>query len=730
MSHDTATTKGPFGSNMTEGDAAQRLKELTATLNEHSYRYYVLAQPTISDAEYDRLFRELQELEAAFPAHRQPDSPLLRVGETPKKDGDAGQDFASVQHKQPMLSLNNAMEVSEIRAFAETVDRALNKAQGEGRAEQPAASERGELEYTCELKFDGVAVSLIYEDGVLARAVTRGDGFVGEDITAQVRTIRSVPLRLQGDNELISGVLDIRGEVIFLRNEFETLNEERIKGGEMPFANPRNAAAGSLRQLNSKITASRPLRFFAYALARDDGSPLLPTHHETLTFCRSCGVPTSVAINLETKADAIIRQQGPDASVSGIGEVITVYHKVQQLRPKLPFDVDGIVIKVDSIALQRELGLRHRSPRWAIAAKFEPVEENTKLLDIEVQVGRTGSLTPVAILEPVKIGGVTVSRATLHNESEIRRKDLKIGDIVVVRRQGDVIPAVVASIPACRTGEERSFTFPQVCPVCGGGIVQPEGEAVARCRNRHCPAQVQERILHFASRRAMDIDGLGEKIVEVLLAHGLVRDIADLYRLRVEDIIALPRFAAKSAANLVEAIHNSKATTLPKFIYALGIRHVGERIAEIIADHIGTLEKFRQLTAPELKEVREIGAEISASVTSFLSRQEEQELIDRLLQSGVKIQNREAGKTVASDAKMAGLLSGKTFVLTGTLSKWTREAARGEIEERGGFVVDTVSRKTTYLVVGDAPGSKLKKAQSLGVPVLNEEEFASLLAEG
>lgn len=667
-------------------DAKSRINTLVEELNDASYRYYALSQPTMSDAEYDRHFRELEKLEAENPKLVRADSPTQRVGSTPAEG------FTTVRHSIPMLSLNNAMNAQEIHEFDEQVLRFLEK--------EHRSAEK--LEYSLEHKFDGVAVSLTYQDGMFVQALTRGDGYEGEDITQNARTIRSVPLKLRGNN--IAKRLEVRGEVLFLKSDFERYNEERVAAGEEVFANPRNAASGTLRQLDSRITAERKLSFFAYSVGAHEGFDLPATHIETMQALNSLGFP-----------------KPPFLKKSGGGEeLIESYHQAEKARDALPFEVDGMVIKVNSYQLQEILGFRQRSPRWAIAAKFAPVEENTKLLDIVVQVGRTGAVTPVAVLEPIKVGGVVVARATLHNEDEIERKDLRIGDRVVVRRQGDVIPAVISYVAAARTGKERKFVFPSNCPECETKLVRPEGEVVYRCPNPHCPAQIEQRILHFASRNGVDIEGLGDKIVALLLEHKVISDLASVYDLKLEQLVELPRMGELSSQNILDAINKSKRVPLNKFIYALGIRHVGERTALILARFSTSIERFRKLTEDELLEVHEIGEETARAVASYLSDPNEKAMLSRLLSKGLDILPVEQVKE--------NRFAGKSFVLTGSMISMTRKEAEERIAALGGKTSGSVSKKTDYVVVGSDPGSKFDKAKELGVPILDEEEFRKMVS--
>ena len=672
---------------MQSSEAKLRIDQLISTLSDHAHRYYVLSQPLISDAEYDRLTRELEQLESKFPNLVRPDSPTQRVGSAPIAS------FSGVTHRVPMLSLNNAMGEEELREFDQQVRRALDK----------RLTSSTDLVYSIEYKFDGVAASLNYENGILVQAATRGDGFSGEDVSANVRTIKSVPLRLR--TKETTPLLQVRGEVIFLKADFERFNAERITLGEESFANPRNAASGSLRQLDPRITSKRPLSFFAYGIADAEIQSKLGTQSAIVKYLAAQGFKTSPLFETANSADRLI----------------SVYRQALDGRFNLPFEVDGIVIKVDSIALQDSLGFRQRSPRWAIAAKFAAIEENTKLLDIVLQVGRTGAITPVAQLEPVQVGGVVVQRATLHNQDEIERKDIRIGDTVVVRRQGDVIPAVASVVTAARDGSERKFKFPKKCPECDALLEKSEGEVVIRCPNRRCPAKSSQRIIHYGSRRAADIEGLGEKNVELLIEYGLIQNIPDLYRLSVEQLCELPRFGELSAKNLIAALEASRNIPLERFLFALGIRHVGERTAALIAQYAGTVGAVRKLSEAQLLEIDEVGPEIARSFVDFLSDPDEQEILSQLLALGVKplpaTQKRGAG----------GTLAGKSFVLTGALAGMSRDQARDLIESKGGVVSSAVSKKTSYVIVGSEAGSKLDKAMALGVPLLNESEFLALL---
>jgi DNA ligase (NAD+) len=673
-----------------------RITSLVHSLNDHAYRYYVLSQPTISDAEYDQLFRELQKLEETHPDLIRADSPTQRVGGKPLEG------FATVRHAVPMLSLDNAMNEDEARDFDDQVRRFLAK----------DGFNLESVDYTVECKFDGVAVSLLYRDGLLERAATRGDGTVGEDVTSNIRTIKAIPLKLRSDHDL-KGLVEIRGEVLFRKKEFEALNAERLARGEESFANPRNAASGSLRQLDPKETARRPLWFFAYGIGVVDSQDPILSKLPSEPLDRVMQEVASLGFSISPGFRV----------VSGSAGIIDAYRKAEDGREALPFEIDGLVIKVNDIELQKRLGFRQRSPRWAIAAKFKPVEAITTLEDITVQVGRTGALTPVAVLTPVKVGGVVVSRATLHNQDEIERKGILIGDRVVVRRQGDVIPAVVAVVTASRTGAEKPFVFPTECPECGAKASREEGEAVARCPNSRCPAKLHNRILHYAARDAMDIEGLGDKMVELLLEHKVVSDLPSIYELKLERLCELPRMGELSSKNLLEAINKSKKRPLDRFIFALGIRHVGSKTGLVLARHCGTIDRFMTLTESELLSVEEVGPETARSITSFLTDEDEVSLVKQLLKHGVEPEE------VIIDKTKVAKLSGVTFVLTGTFEKMSRKEAEEKILEWGGKVSGSVSKKTQYVVAGDSPGSKLENAKKLGVPVISEQELMEMLQD-
>lgn len=658
----------------------ERVEKLREEIRRYDYYYYVLNQPLISDAEYDKLFRELVELEKKYPELVTPDSPTQRVGAPPAEE------FAPVEHAIPMLSLQNCFNDEELEEWDDRVRRLLG---GEP------------VEYVCEPKFDGLSVELVYVDGVFTVGSTRGDGRVGEDVTRNLRTIKQVPLRLFPIDGKVPRLLEARGEVYMEKEAFRKLNEERARAGEPLFANPRNAAAGSLRQLDPNVTASRPLKIFFYAMGRAEGIEIR-SQVELLTTFPKLGLPVCPLWKLCKTLD----------------EVKAFYRELLAMRHELPYEMDGMVVKVNDFAQREILGEVSRAPRWAIAYKFPAEEATTRVLDIVVQVGRTGALTPVAILEPVEVSGATVSRATLHNEDEIRRKDIRIGDWVVVRRAGEVIPEVVKSIPERRTGQEREFKMPDKCPACGGPVIRPPGEVAYRCENLSCPARIKESIRHFASRRAMDIEGLGEKLVDKLVETGLVRKLSDIYRLKKEDLVLLERMGEKSAQNLLEQIERSKNAGLARLIFALGIRYVGEHLAQVLAEHFPSLEALSKATYEELLQIPEVGPRIAQSIVDFFKNEENRKLIQELKELGVKTE---------AEKPKEGPLSGKTFVFTGALSSFSREEAKRIVESLGGRVASGVSRKVDYVVVGADPGEKLRKAQELGITILNEEEFLKLI---
>lgn len=664
----------------------KRVDSLRATLEDHNYYYYVQDDPRIPDAEYDRLFRELQKLEAEHPELATEDSPTRRVGSS------AETSFEEVTHRLPMLSLDNAFSEDELRDF----DRRVRDRLGED----------GAIEYVCEPKLDGLAVSLHYENGTLTRAATRGDGYTGEDITANIRTIPSVPLKLRGSG--YPDLVEVRGEVYMPRAGFEKLNERLAEQGEKTFVNPRNAAAGSLRQKKSTVTAKRPLELCAYSMAVTDESVLPETHWDSLQLVRDWGF----RINPEMR------------KAEGVEACLDAYNELMAKRDSLPYEIDGIVFKVNRLDLQQELGFVSRAPRWAIAHKFPAQEELTIIEDVEFQVGRTGAVTPVARLKPVFVGGVTVSNATLHNMDEIRRLDVHIGDTVFIRRAGDVIPQVVKVVPEKRPAKAPMVKMPEHCPVCGSDIVQIEGEAVARCSGGlYCPAQRKEAIRHYASRKAMDIEGLGGRLIEVLVDEGMVSTVADLYRLTKFQIASLERMGDKSAANLIAAIDRSREPVLWRFLYALGIREVGEATAKGLAAHFGTLEAISEADEETLQTVPDVGPIVAGHIRSFFDQPHNQETLAALKEAGVTWQEEQV---LSADEQP---LNGQTWVLTGTLSGMTRDQAKEKLEQLGAKVAGSVSKKTACVVAGEAAGSKLAKAEQLGVPVLDEEGLANLLRE-
>jgi len=698
---------------MDRQQAAKRIEELRQEINYHNYRYYVLDQPVISDAEYDRLMQELISLEEQFPDLVTPDSPSQRVGAPPALG------FESYTHRQPMLSLNNAFGDEELLAFDQRIKRMLGLRYEE------------EIEYVAELKIDGLAVSLTYENGRFVRGATRGDGYTGEDVTANLKTIKSIPLTMlnparsgaisstaqsvQLDTAskedapyagssgfAIPRIVEVRGEVFMLHEEFRRINREREEAGEPTFANPRNAAAGSVRQLDSSVTARRNLDIFCYGIGYIEGINFA-THWDVLQALKAWGFK----VNPNTR---LCR------NLSAVRDFVAEW---SERRETLGYDIDGVVVKVNSLDLQNRLGYVARSPRWAIAYKFPATQETTVIRDIIVQVGRTGALTPVAIMEPVEVAGVTVSRATLHNEDEIRRKDIRIGDTVVVQRAGDVIPEVVQVIKEKRTGNERVFFMPDKCPVCGGDVERLEGEAVARCVNLACPAQIKERIIHFASRGALNIEGIGPAQIDQLVEKGLIRDPADLYYLKMDDLLTLERMGQKLASKILDAIQRSKRTTLPRLLYGLGIRHVGEHVAQVLADHFGSLDAIINATEEELSNVPEVGPVIAKSIAMFFSQQSNRQVIEKLYKAGV---------VPEAPTRAGNRLEGKTFVFTGELRSMTRDEAEETVRRLGGRVSSSVSRNTDFVIAGPGAGSKLEKARELGIAVLNEDDFLKIIS--
>jgi DNA ligase (NAD+) len=664
--------------------AADRTEKLRQEINRHNYLYYVLDSPEITDADYDALFRELAGLEEKYPELVTPDSPTQRVGGVPLEK------FSQVAHRIPMLSLENAVSESEIEDFDERIKRFLALPAGE------------DIEYVCEPKMDGLAVELVYEKGDFTVGSTRGDGFVGEDVTQNLKTVKTIPLRLTTNEP--PDRLEVRGEVYLALKAFQKLNEEREEAGEPTFANPRNAAAGSLRQLDSRITAKRPLSIFCYAPGEVAGYDF-HSQNEFISTIPDWGLPVNPLAR----------------KVRGIREVILFYQEMAAQRDSLPYEIDGVVVKVDSFALQRDLGEKTRSPRWAIAYKFPPRQAVTVVEDIVPQVGRTGVITPVAHLRPVEVSGVLVSRATLHNWEEMEKKDIRIGDTVVVERAGDVIPAVVKVITENRTGGERTLPIPAQCPECGSEVVKIPGEVAVRCMGLSCPAQIRESLIHFASRNAMDIDGLGDKYIEQLLRLGLVKNVADLYSLRKDDFMKFDRMGDKLAENLLNAISRSKNRELSRFIYGLGIRQVGEHTARLLATAFGSLENLEKATDDELLSIREIGPQVAQSIVTFFRNPENIAVIGRMLEEGVN--------PAREEKKIGGRFAGKTFVFTGALTRFTRDEAKKMVENEGGHAAGSVSRKTDFVVAGAEAGSKLAKARELGVKILSEEEFLHIMEE-
>jgi DNA ligase (NAD+) len=663
-------------------DLAQRLRR---ELTQHGYNYYTLDAPTIPDAEYDKLFQQLQTLEAQHPELKTTDSPTLRVG------GAILPEFSQVQHAVAMLSLNNGFEDEDVIAF----DR---------RAREGLELSNQDIEYAIDLKFDGLAINLRYINGVFAQAATRGDGYTGEDVTENIRTIRSVPLRLRCENP--PAILDVRGEVLMFKADFDKLNQRQRDLGAKEFANPRNAAAGSLRQLDSTITAQRNLRFFAYGIGLLEGAELPASHRDLLDWYQGMGIPTC-----EEKA-----------LVKGAPALLDFYRNVQEKRAQLPYEIDGVVYKVNRFDQQVTLGFVSRAPRFAIAHKFPAEEALTTVLDIEVQVGRTGAITPVARLAPVFVGGVTVTNATLHNEEEIQRKDVRIGDTVIVRRAGDVIPEVVASVLEKRPEQASVFVLPKQCPICGSDVVKLEDEAIARCSGGwiKCAAQRKGGLFHFASRKALNIEGLGEQLIEQLVDKNVVTTAADFYKLGLMALAELDRMAEKSAQNVLDALETSKSTTLPRFIYALGIRHVGESTAKDLALAFADIEAFMAATEEQLLQVNDVGPVVAQSIIRFFSDPFNVELVRQLMASGVH------WPVIEKLDLSSAVFAGKTLVLTGTLPTLSREQAGALIEKNGGKVAGSVSKKTSFVVAGEDAGSKLIKARELGVTVLSEEELLAL----
>jgi DNA ligase (NAD+) len=665
-------------------DALRReVEQLRREINEHNIRYYVFDAPIISDAEYDRLFARLRELEQAHPELLTADSPTLRVGAAPRSD------LPEYRHAVAMMSLRSIFEEADLRRFEATV----RESGGQGAT------------FVGEPKFDGLSIELVYRDGLLVAAATRGDGIVGEDVTDNIRTIRTVPLRLlEPPGEALPTLLEVRGEVYMTLAGFEELNRRREEAGEPLFANPRNAAAGSVRQLDSTITASRPLAVFCYALGQVEGAQI-DSQEELIRRLRGWGLPVNDLQRICRDAD----------------EMAAYHADLQARRDELPYEIDGAVFKVNEFSVRQELGERSREPRWAVAYKFPPRQETTVVEGILASVGRTGAITPVAELRPVPIGGVMVSRASLHNQDEIDRKDVRIGDTVIVQRAGDVIPQIVAVVKEKRPADAVPYRLPDHCPVCGTPVQREEGDPITRCPALDCRAQIEGRIEHFASKSALDIEGLGEKWVAVLIEQGLVRHLPDIYDLRKEQLLGLERMADKSAQNLLDAIEGSKQTTLPRFLVGLNILHVGGHVAEVLASSLGSLEAIMSADVAQLQQVHEIGPQIARSVHDFFADEGNRRVVQALLERGIRFQER-------TQPAGAQTLTGKKFVLTGTLTGFSRDEATAQIEARGGRVTSSVSKNTDFVVAGADPGSKLDKAQQLGVPVLDEDQFRALLA--
>ena len=662
----------------------ERIDQLRTAINYHNYRYYVLDSPEISDAEYDLLMKELKQLEEEYPQFLTPDSPTQRVGAAPVEA------FGVVEHPLPLLSLGNAFSKEELLAWYTRTSKLV--------AEQ-------KFNFACEHKIDGLAVALTYINGHLATGATRGDGFRGENITQNLRTIRSIPLSVPKE---APPRFEVRGEVFLPKAGFNKLNQERAEEGLPLFANPRNAAAGSVRQLDPRITAKRPLDIYIYMLGYAKGKATPPTHWETMEYLKSLGFKVNPNNSLFTT----------------IEQVEQYHHSWVERRESLPYEADGIVVKIDSLELQRQLGSIGHEPRWAIAYKFPAIQGTTQLKEIRISVGRTGTLNPYAVLEPVSVGGVTIKQAALHNEDDIRRKDIRIGDTVIVQRAGEVIPEVVGPITGKRSGQEKIFTMPSHCPVCGAEAIKPEGEVMYYCSNAACPAQVQERLEHFVSRGGMDIRGIGESQSAVLLKEGLVKDVADLYYLKDkrEQLLKLERMAEKSVNNMLEAIDKSKETPLSRVIFALGIRHIGEEMAELVAKNFDSIDRLQNASSEELLSIPTVGPKIADSIIAFFGQAENKKIIKRLRDAGVRLEE----EAVRPEELP---LAGQEFVITGRLETSSRQEAEARIKALGGITKDNVTNKTTYLVVGADPGSKLARAQELGTKQLTEEEFRKLLEE-
>jgi DNA ligase (NAD+) len=667
----------------TRQQAAKEIEGLRDRINYHNYRYYVLDSPEVSDREYDRMFKRLAELESSWPDLVTPDSPTQKVGAPPQ------QEFGTVSHAVPMLSLANAFEREEVLEFDRRVKKIL---------------ERTQVEYVAEPKFDGLAVEVVYRKGLLVQGSTRGDGYSGENVTENLKTVRSLPLRLVSSKGAPPDLLEVRGEVYMAKRDFAELNRKRGEEGEPAFANPRNAAAGSLRQLDPAITACRKLHIYTYGVGQVTGR-IFRTHWEVLQALKTWGLRVSPKIEV----------------LPSIEDALAFHDRILAERRSLPYEIDGVVLKVNDLREQDVLGEVSRSPRWAIAYKFEPEQATTRVKEIIVSVGRTGALTPVAVMEPVALGGVVVERATLHNQDEINRKDVRVGDTVVVQRAGDVIPEVVSVVKDKRTGKEKKFVIPDKCPVCGSRVYKDPEEAAARCTNLSCPAKIKETIAHFASRGAMDIEGLGWKLADQMVDKHVIETVADIYRLKKPDLVALERLGEKSAENLLAAIEQSKQTTLARLVYALGIRHVGEHVAEVLAGHFASIEEVERAGLEELTSVREIGDIVGESVHSFFRQETNRKVLRDLAAGGVRY---ERGRK-----RTGGKLEGKVFVFTGTLAGLKRDQAKRAVETLGGRVASGVSKKVDYLVAGEDPGSKLDEARALGVETIDEARFRELTSD-
>ena len=707
----TGTSPGPSG-----GSPSQRIEDLKRVIRGHDYNYYVLDQPTITDRQYDLLYSELKDLEMQHPDLVAPDSPTQRV------PGVALDVFEKKQHRLPMLSLQNSYSPEDIQAFDERVRKTLQ------------LSDNEKLQFFCEPKLDGLAIELIYENGLLTGALTRGDGTVGENVISNVRTIRSIPQRLEAEKP--PKLLEVRGEVLMFKADFKSLNENQQDAGIVPFANPRNAAAGSLRQLDPKITAKRRLRLFAYALGAFEGIQFSSQEGLELELLKM-GIPTPGVSDSRIPFDQFISTttqkvendvKSPMPALArlcnGVDEAIAYYHFIENIRHLLPYDIDGVVAKINSFSLQHELGFVARSPRWATAAKFQPEQGKTVIRDIMVQVGRTGALTPVAVMEPVRVGGVTVTNATLHNQDEIDRKDIRVGDTVVIQRAGDVIPEIVEVVLAKRPKKSVRFTLPENCPVCKQPAVRPEGEVISRCVNLLCPAILKESLKHFAARRAMNIERLGDRLIEALVDKEIVRSFSDLYRLDSEKLTLLERQGAKSIANILESIDRSRDTTLPKLIFGLGIRFVGEATAKSLARHFGNIDSLTKAAYEQLVEVEDIGPKVAESIREAFANPVLLSELKGLKKLGVNFK-----EETRSFPKAEGHLTGKKFVITGTLPV-SRDEVKDLIEANSGVVVGSVSKKTDYVVAGEEAGSKLQKALELEIPVLSWDGLQKLISSG